>query len=163
MTSLNASPPRDQTVTGARLTYRPEIDGLRAIAVLSVLLFHSHVPGFSGGYVGVDVFFVISGYIITCIVCREREAGQFSVAAFYERRIRRIAPALFVMSFGVLVLGAVLLPATHLKTLFGDVAAVSLLVSNLWQESQVSYFGALAKDRALIHTWSLSLEEQFYL
>ncbi|HEY2419636.1 MAG TPA: acyltransferase, partial [Steroidobacteraceae bacterium] len=85
------------TMTQTNWTYRPEIDGLRALAVLAVVLFHYRVPGFSGGFVGVDVFFVISGYLITGLILKERGEGRFSLRQFYERRIRRIFPALFAM------------------------------------------------------------------
>src|SRR4051794_15243378 len=85
------------TAVAPEVSYRPDIDGLRALAVVAVILFHFGVPGVSGGFVGVDVFFVISGYLITAIIRREQAQGTYSVAAFYERRIRRIFPALFVL------------------------------------------------------------------
>ena len=99
--------PRDAGITGAvnsahSLTYRPEIDGLRALAVLPVILFHAGATFFSGGYVGVDVFFVISGYLITSIIASELARGEFSILRFYERRARRILPALFVVMFACL-------------------------------------------------------------
>ncbi|NJM32097.1 MAG: acyltransferase [Limnobacter sp.] len=86
------------TVSNPAIKYRPEIDGLRAIAVLPVIFFHAGLQGFSGGFVGVDIFFVISGYLITSIILKEKEAGHFSIARFYERRAKRILPALFLSS-----------------------------------------------------------------
>lgn len=145
------------------MTYRPEIDGLRAIAVLSVILFHAGFETFSGGFVGVDIFFVISGYLITSIILREASAGTFTLRHFYERRIRRILPALFFMLL-------VCLPAAWLWLLphelndFGDsLVAVSLFGSNFlfWQQSD--YFSADAELIPLLHTWTLAVEEQYYL
>jgi peptidoglycan/LPS O-acetylase OafA/YrhL len=99
------------------MKYRADIDGLRAIAVLAVLFFHTNVPGFTGGFVGVDVFFVISGYLITSIILKEIKAEKFSIARFYERRVRRIFPALFPVIAFVLVVGAYLFDANAFKDL----------------------------------------------
>jgi len=145
------------------LNYRREIDGLRAVAVLPVILFHAGFGAFRGGYVGVDVFFVISGYLITGIILGEREAGTFSLLRFYERRVRRILPALFT------VMGACLLPAWlwmmpgKLEDFGESLMAVVLFVSNLlfWHESD--YFGPEAEEKPLLHTWSLAVEEQYYV
>ena len=143
--------------------YRRDIDGLRALAILPVLLFHTHVPGFSGGFVGVDVFFVISGYLITGIIAREIDAGAFSIVRFYERRARRILPALFAM------LAFVLASATWLY-LPGDFEAVPKsalmalgFVSNLWFFANTGYFAGGAETMPLLHCWSLAVEEQFYI
>lgn len=145
------------------IAYRPEVDGLRALAVLPVILFHGGFAGFSGGFVGVDVFFVISGYLITSILLAEHEAGTFSMVDFWERRARRILPALFLVMF-------VCLPAAWLWLLppalveFGkSLVGVSLYASNVlfWQTSD--YFAAAAELNPLLHTWSLSVEEQYYL
>jgi peptidoglycan/LPS O-acetylase OafA/YrhL len=145
------------------IKYRADIDGLRAIAVLAVLLFHTDVPGFTGGFVGVDVFFVISGYLITSIILKEIKAEQFSIARFYERRIRRIFPALFPVISFVLVVGAYLFDANAFKDLGQSIAATTLFSSNIlfWRES--GYFAAPSLQKPLLHTWSLAVEEQFYI
>lgn len=145
------------------MNYRREIDGLRAVAVLPVIFFHAGFDAFKGGYVGVDVFFVISGYLITNIILGEKEAGTFSLLRFYERRVRRILPALFT------VMGACLLPAwlwmmpEKLEDFGESLMAVVLFISNLlfWHESD--YFGPDAEDKPLLHTWSLAVEEQYYV
>lgn len=145
------------------LGYRRDIDGLRAIAVLPVVLFHLGVAPFSGGFVGVDVFFVISGFLITSIVYREQQAGTFSYARFYERRIRRLFPALAVM---LLVTGAVawfvLLPEDY--KLFSEAQGLSVLfLANIHFWNKTDYFNDAVANIPLLHTWSLSVEEQFYL
>ena len=143
--------------------YRPEIDGLRAVAVLPVILFHAGIPGFSGGFVGVDVFFVISGYLITSILIKDLDAGNFSLTRFYERRARRILPALsFVMLCCLPFAWAWMIP-TDLANFGQSLIAVSVFASNIlfWKES--SYFAAAAEEKPLLHTWSLAVEEQFYL
>lgn len=146
-----------------KLNYREDIDGLRAIAVLSVIFNHAGIGLFSGGYIGVDVFFVISGYLITTIIARELHAGEFSLAVFYERRIRRIFPALFtVIAFTVLVCAVIYDPEKF--TTFGkSVIATTLFLSNInfWQES--GYFDISSQLKPLLHTWSLAVEEQFYI
>lgn len=143
--------------------YRPDIDGLRAIAVISVMLFHAGLSNFGGGFIGVDIFFVISGYLITSILINEIENGKFSLATFYERRIRRIIPALLFM---ILVSSAVfffiLLP-DDLEN-FGQSIVATLLFSNnilLWMTS--GYFESSIELKPLAHTWSLGVEEQFYI
>jgi peptidoglycan/LPS O-acetylase OafA/YrhL len=145
------------------MNYRREIDGLRAVAVLPVILFHAGVSLFSGGFVGVDVFFVISGYLITTILISEMNAGTFSVANFYERRARRILPALFfVMLSTIPVAWALMLPTQFMDYTEG-LAAVSLFVSNILFWSKEDYFASVAEDNPLLHTWSLAVEEQFYI
>ena len=116
--------------------HRADIDGLRAVAVVPVLLFHAGFPAFAGGFVGVDVFFVISGYLITSIILDETAAGRFSIFAFYERRIRRIFPALFAMLFASSILGALVLLPDDLKNLGQSSAAAALSASNFlfWHE-----------------------------
>ncbi len=145
-----------------RLKYRPEIDGIRAIAVLSVILFHAGFPGFSGGFVGVDVFFVISGYLITGILLRELEAGSFSILTFYERRMRRILPALFLVLLACLPLGWFLMDPYSYGRLGQGLVAVTAFVSNVLFWRTTDYFTATA-DNPLLHTWSLGVEEQFYI
>jgi peptidoglycan/LPS O-acetylase OafA/YrhL len=152
----------------APLDYRPDIDGLRAVAVLPVVVFHAAITLgeerlLAGGYVGVDVFFVISGYLITGLLLREHAAGQFKLAHFYERRARRILPALLLVTFSCLPFGWAWFDAAQLEALGGGLAAVALFASNLlfWQRSD--YFAPAAESNPLLHTWSLAVEEQFYL
>ncbi len=144
------------------LKYRPDIDGLRAIAVLGVVFYHADL-GFPGGYVGVDVFFVISGYLITSLILKELKSGHFSMLNFWERRARRILPALAVLVAVVLAVGwFVMLPADY-ETLGKQTIALVFFSSNIkfWMES--GYFDSIAREKLLLHTWSLSVEEQFYL
>jgi peptidoglycan/LPS O-acetylase OafA/YrhL len=143
--------------------YRPDIDGLRAIAILAVVLFHLNPKLVPGGYVGVDVFFVIPGYLITSIIYREICTGEFSLSRFYERRIRRLFPALLVVvtvSFVVAWIG--LLPADFRK-LSEALAATSLFIANLYFWKNTDYFSDPADSLPLLHTWSLAVEEQFYI
>ncbi len=144
------------------MVYRKEIDGLRALAVIPVILFHAGL-GVSGGYVGVDIFFVISGYLITSIILRELTAGTFSLIHFYERRIRRILPALFFVIFVCLPFAWLWLLPHELKSFAESVVAVVLFSSNIlfWQESE--YFATGAEYIPLLHTWSLAVEEQYYV
>lgn len=145
------------------MKYRREIDGLRALAVIPVILFHAGFASFSGGFVGVDVFFVISGYLITTIIVTELAAGRFTLLEFYERRARRILPALFlVMAISVPLAWVWLLPS-DMKDFSESLAAVSIFTSNIlfWYES--GYFDAAADSKPLLHTWSLAVEEQFYV
>lgn len=145
------------------MRYRPEIDGLRAIAVLPVMFFHAGFTAFGGGYVGVDVFFVISGYLITSIILSEKQAGTFSLANFYERRARRILPALFlVMAVSIPFAWLWLLPE-DLKDFSASVASISVFLSNWLFYKQSSYFDADAESKPLLHTWSLAVEEQYYV
>jgi peptidoglycan/LPS O-acetylase OafA/YrhL len=144
------------------LVYRTDIDGLRAIAVLSVLFYHAGL-GFPGGYVGVDVFFVISGYLITALILKDLERESFSMANFWERRIRRIFPALAVMVAVTMAAGWFLLLPDDLSKLGASVIAQSLLVSNFYFWRTTNYFGGANEEKPLLHTWSLAVEEQFYL
>ena len=143
--------------------YRPDIDGLRAVAVLSVLFFHSGFDVFSGGYVGVDVFFVISGYLITTIIVREIAANDFSIRVFYERRFRRILPALFAVVMASLIVGCVLLPPDSVVELGRSAMATALFSSNIFFYGESGYFDAPAELKPLLHTWSLAVEEQYYI
>ena len=143
--------------------YRPDIDGLRALAVLSVVAFHASPAALPGGYVGVDVFFVISGFLITSIICRSVEAGRFSFADFYARRSKRIFPALIIVLVATWLCGWVILLPGEYEQLGKHMAAGAGFVSNfaLWQES--GYFDNAADSKPLLHLWSLGIEEQFYL
>ncbi|MCK5666929.1 MAG: acyltransferase [Thiotrichaceae bacterium] len=145
------------------MLYRKEIDGLRALAVIPVILFHGGLEWFSRGYVGVDVFFVISGYLITSIILKEKEADTFSIAGFYERRARRILPALFFIIFICIPFAWFWLLPHELKDFGKSIVAVTLFASNIlfWRESD--YFAPDAELIPLLHTWSLAVEEQFYV
>jgi len=145
------------------MVYRRDIDGLRALAVLPVILFHAGFDTFSGGFVGVDIFFVISGYLITSIILAEKEEGTFSLAGFYERRARRIMPALFFVMFTCILFAWLWLFSMHMEDFSRSLIAVPLFSSNIlfWQES--GYFDASTDLKPLVHTWSLAVEEQFYL
>jgi peptidoglycan/LPS O-acetylase OafA/YrhL len=144
-------------------SYRADIDGLRAVAVLSVLLYHVDSGLFSGGYVGVDVFFVISGYLITTIIVREIRDGRFSIVRFYERRARRILPALAAVVLAVLAVGALLLTPARLRDLGSSTVAAALFCSNVLFYLRSGYFDSPAEAKPLLHTWSLAVEEQYYI
>jgi peptidoglycan/LPS O-acetylase OafA/YrhL len=147
----------------SKMHYRREVDGLRAVAVLPVILFHAGFQTFSGGFVGVDVFFLISGYLITSIVIAEQQAGTFTLAGFYERRARRILPALFVVLAACLPFAWAWLLPPDMKTFALGLAAVVLFLSNIFCANQGGYFDKAAELNPLLHTWSLSVEEQYYL
>jgi peptidoglycan/LPS O-acetylase OafA/YrhL len=143
--------------------YRPDIDGLRAVAVTLVVNFHGFPEALPGGFVGVDIFFVISGFLITGIIARELDQQRFSLAAFYARRIRRIFPALIVVLAATLVLGWLwMLPAAYAQ-LSADVVASAAFFSNFAQLAQSGYFDIESGKKPLLHLWSLGIEEQFYL
>ena len=145
------------------LSYRPDIDGLRALAVAAVVLFHYRVPGFSGGFVGVDVFFVISGYLITGLILKEAAEDRFSLRSFYERRIRRIFPALFAMLATAAVAAALLFFPVSFARFGKSLLATAAFASNFefWREA--GYFDVSADQKPLLHLWSIAVEEQFYL
>jgi peptidoglycan/LPS O-acetylase OafA/YrhL len=143
--------------------YQPHIDGLRAIAVIAVLLFHLEVPGFSGGFVGVDVFLVISGFLITRLLRDEFEAtGKVDFKRFYTRRIRRLAPALIAVLLATATATALLASTSMLKSFGGELVAALLCYSNINFWIEADYFDVSARVKPLLHTWSLSVEEQFY-
>lgn len=143
--------------------YRPEIDGLRALAVLPIILFHAGFNCFSGGFIGVDIFFVISGYLITSIILAELEAGKFSIVDFYERRARRILPVLFFILAASIPVAWILLPPFELANFSKSLIAVPLFVSNFFFWKEGGYFETSAELKPLLHTWSLAVEEQFYI
>ena len=146
--------------------YRPDIDGLRAVAVLSVLFFHARVPGVPGGFVGVDVFFVISGYLITSIIANDISLNKFSLVSFYERRMRRIFPALFFLIFGSGLIAAALLAPEDFPAFAKGMFAATCFASNFFflrHAAPGGYFANIFALQPLLHTWSLAVEEQFYL
>ena len=161
-------PPRQPTA--ARIAepaggagYRPEIDGLRALAVLAVVLFHVGFSALGGGFVGVDVFFVISGYLITSILKRGLDQNAFSLVGFYERRARRILPALIVMTVVVGWVSYRMLAPNELLGVADALVCVALFASNIYFYAHSGYWDAAARDHPLLHTWSLGVEEQFYI
>ena len=145
------------------LSYRPEIDGLRAVAIVPVVLYHAGLSWVSGGFVGVDVFFVISGYLITSIILAERRAGRFSLTNFYARRIRRIFPALFVMMAACYPIAFAVMGPKGMEEFAGSVIAATLFLANVFFYDVSGYFATAAEVKPLWHTWSLAVEEQFYL
>lgn len=155
---------RDEPATTAARSRVAHIDGLRAIAVLAVVAYHAGVPGVSGGFVGVDVFFVISGYLIINHIVQELGAGKFSFAQFYARRALRLFPPLFVTIAVTTVAAAVILVSPYEWEWFALSAfTASLFASNFYFLSKQGYFDIDAFEKPLLHTWSLSVEEQFYL
>ncbi len=145
------------------MQYRREIDGLRAVAVIPVILFHAGFTVFSGGYVGVDIFFVISGYLITTILINDLDQGRFSILNFYERRARRILPALFVVMLFCIPFAWMWMVPSQLKDFSQSLVAVGLFVSNILFWSESGYFSAASEIKPLLHTWSLAVEEQYYM
>lgn len=143
--------------------YRPDIDGLRALAILPVVIYHAFPPFAPGGFIGVDIFFVISGYLISSILFRELDNGKFAFSAFYGRRIRRLFPALLLMTSACYGLGWLALLPDELQQLGKHIAAGLGFVQNiaLWREA--GYFDVASAQKPLMHLWSLAVEEQFYL
>ncbi|MFM5305147.1 acyltransferase family protein [Aeromonas caviae] len=143
--------------------FRHDINGLRAWAVVAVVLYHFGIPGFSGGFVGVDVFFVISGFLMTGIIIAGFERGNFSLLDFYLSRARRIIPALLVLCLVLMVMGWFWLPSVEYKLLGTDAATAISFISNLTSLRGAGYFGGDSHEKWLLHTWSLSVEWQFYV
>jgi peptidoglycan/LPS O-acetylase OafA/YrhL len=143
--------------------YRREIDGLRAIAVIPVILFHAGFEGFGGGFVGVDIFFVISGYLITSIILTQKAAGTFSLPKFYERRARRILPALFLVMAACIPFAWLWLTPPDMVDFAESLFATPLFLSNHLFLSESGYFGTASELKPLLHTWSLSVEGQYYI
>ena len=145
------------------MEYRREIDGLGALAVLPVILFHAGFKTFSGGFIGVDVFFVISGYLITTIILAELEQGKFSIVNFYERRARRILPALFLVMLVCIPFAWIWLLPSDMKGFSQSLIAVAVFASNILFWSESGYFDTATELKPLLHTWSLAVEEQYYV
>ncbi len=143
--------------------YRSDLDGLRAVAVLAVIVYHLSVKILPGGFLGVDIFFVLSGYLITNVIWREALNGEFSVARFYERRVRRIMPALLVLLAIVSACAIALLLPIDLKGYAKSVFATLAFVANIYFWRDTDYFSPLAEEKPLLHVWSLGVEEQFYI
>jgi len=146
-----------------RLKYRKEIDGLRALAVIPVILFHADFSLFDGGYIGVDIFFVISGYLISSFIFNEIESNNFSLIGFYERRARRILPALYLVFLVSSIFVLIFLSRSEINEFFNSVISSTLFFSNFFFWYFEPYFSSNAGLKPLIHTWSLSIEEQFYI
>lgn len=143
--------------------YRPDIDGLRAIAVVPVVLFHAGFTGWSGGFVGVDVFFVISGFLISSVILADHSEDRFSLARFWERRARRILPALATVVLATAALSWIFLTPSQLHDFGQSVSAVATFSSNIHFRLEAGYFDTVAELKPLLHTWSLAVEEQFYI
>ena len=158
---MNKHRPTLDSLVGSE--YRPEIDGLRAIAVISVIVFHAFPSLFPGGFLGVDVFFVISGYLVTGTILRDTRGNKFDISAFYVRRIKRILPALIVTLCGVMISGWVLLRLSDFNQLAKHVLAGASFSSNFLLQSESGYFDKSSELKPLLHLWSLAIEEQFYV
>ena len=143
--------------------YRPEIDGLRAVSVIPVIFFHAGLEFFKGGFLGVDIFFVISGYLITLIILNDLDKGNFSLSKFYERRARRILPALFFVICCCVPFAYFWMLPDPLENFGQSVFATIFFANNvlLWMTS--GYWDLASEFKPLIHTWSLAVEEQFYI
>ena len=145
------------------VTYREDINGLRAWAIVAVLLFHFQITGMSAGFIGVDIFFVISGYLMTAIIVKGLTKGNFSIWQFYLARIRRIFPALMVLISSLLLLGWFLLPTPDYQALATESTHALSFSSNIYYWLTAGYFDSAAREKWLLHTWSLAIEFQFYV
>ena len=151
--------------------YRPEIDGLRAVAVVSVILYHAgfiinvdeNLTFLPGGFLGVDIFYVISGYLISYLILEKLKSNNFSFLDFYERRARRLLPVLLLVIFLSLVAGYILMLPAQYKDLSNSSIASLFFFSNIWFYFSDNYFADSSLIKPLLHTWSLSIEEQFYI
>src|ERR1022692_4879442 len=158
-----SSPPPHSDIHNPHLSYRPDIDGLRALAIVAVVIFHAFPRWLPGGFVGVDIFFVISGYLITGIILKAQSGEGFSLLEFYSRRIKRIFPALIAVLTFCLVAGWYVLLADEYEALGKHIAAGAGYVSNFVLMSEAGYFDIASELKPLLHLWSLGIEEQFYL
>lgn len=156
------SPVNHRWVRRSLMKYRPEIDGLRAVAVLLVVLFHADSRICSGGYIGVDIFFVISGFLITSIIRKQITAGTFTLVEFYERRARRILPAFFVVVACVMCVSWCIVLPSAFKAVGRAAAASSVSLANVLFWAEDGYFATASEEKPLLHMWSLGVEEQFY-
>jgi peptidoglycan/LPS O-acetylase OafA/YrhL len=145
------------------LDYRKEIDGLRALAIMPVIFFHAGFEVFNKGFVGVDIFFVISGYLITTLIIKNLINNNFSIKFFFERRARRILPALYLVMIATIPLSWILLSRDELSSYLKSLTAASFFLSNFFFWKEIPYFASEADLKPLLHTWSLSIEEQFYI
>ncbi len=145
------------------MKYRPEIDGLRAVAVVAVVLFHAGIAPLAGGFIGVDVFFVISGYLITRIIAEHLRQGRFSVTDFYSRRLRRILPALLTVAAAYLFVAWWTVPPPSMMVLAETVVWMTAFASNIYFWLNSGYFDPSSQLNPLLHTWTLAVEEQFYI
>ncbi len=139
------------------MIYRPELDGLRAIAIIPVILFHFGATWLPGGFLGVDIFFVISGYLITSIISKEIEDERFTLAIFYERRIKRIIPTLLVVLAVTYTVAALTVSPFKLKDLSQEIVAAATFLSNMYYAITVDYFSSKAEETFFLHTWRLAL------
>lgn len=153
----------DNIHSNGYIRYRPDIDGLRALAILPVIAYHAFPGVIAGGFVGVDIFFVISGFLISSIIFKKLEQGSFSATEFYSRRIRRIFPALVMVLFSCFAAGWFLLSAEELQQLGKHIAGGAGFISNFILQSESGYFDSAAEEKPLLHLWSLGIEEQFYI
>ena len=150
-------------MNNSSFSYRKELDGLRALAVIPVVFYHAGISLFSGGFVGVDVFFVISGYLITNVILSDIEKKKFSLKNFYERRARRILPALFLVSLICIPFSFLLFKDIYLLEFTRSLVSLIFFSSNFLFWSESGYFSTDIEFKPLIHTWSLSVEEQYYI
>ncbi|ARM34285.1 acyltransferase [Legionella longbeachae] len=162
-TIIRSLPPKQLILEDGTLGYRPDIDSLRAVAILLVLIFHAFPERLPGGFIGVDVFFVISGFLISSIIFKNLEKNQFNYLHFYARRIKRIFPALIVTLIGCYTIGWCLLFANEYKQLGKHIASGAFFISNFTLWNEAGYFDQSALTKPLLHLWSLAIEEQFYI
>ena len=163
MTSDNSKPPKELKTLVPLPGYFPDLDGLRAVAVLIVVGYHAGLTSISGGFTGVDIFFVLSGFFITLQIAKDIGASRFSIAKFYERRIRRILPALFFVCFITYIVATIIMVPDDLRGFQRSLLAALLFVANIFFWQDISYFAQDASTKPLLHLWSLAVEEQFYL